>query len=106
MAWGDTLFKYCSLYGKGSLELPMTSLVEELKCAKISLEMTLTLSKDPAVKNTTPTVNTGRKWNPREAVQHAQGALQHRDIIGQIQSGIAGFGISLGRYRVEEQGLG
>ena len=57
---------------------------------------------------TDPTLHHKRmeQWNPREAVQHAQGALQHRDIIGQIQSGIAGFGISLGRYRVEEQGLG
>ena len=29
-----------------------------------------------------------------------------RDIIGQVQSGRAGVGVSLGRYRVEEQGLG
>ena len=30
-----------ALYGKGILELPMTSLVEEFKCAKKSMEMTL-----------------------------------------------------------------
>ena len=65
-------------------------LVEEFKCAKTSLEMTLSQSKDLAVKNTAPTVKTGRKWNP---VQHAQGALQHKDIIGQVQSGRAGFGL-------------
>ena len=29
-------------------------------------------------------------------VQHAQGALQHRDIIGQVQSGRAGFGLGDG----------
>ena len=40
-----------------------------------------------------PTVKTGKKWNPLEAVQHAQVAqLQHRDVIG--------------RYRVDKQGSG
>ena len=38
-------------------------------------------------------VKTGKKWNPQEAVQHAQGTLHHRDIIGQVQSGRAGFGL-------------
>ena len=50
-----------ALYGKGILELPMTSLVEEFKCAKTSLEMTLSQSKDPAVKNTAPIVKTGKQ---------------------------------------------
>ena len=57
-----------ALYGKGLLELPMTSLVEEFyvcsKCAKTSLEMTFSQSKDAAVKNTDPMVRTGTKWNP------------------------------------------
>ena len=38
-------------------------------------------------------MKTGRKWNPQEAVHHAQGVLQYRDIIGQVQSGTAGFGL-------------
>ena len=46
----------------------MTSLVEEFyvcsKCAKTSLEMTFSQSKDAAVKNTDPMVRTGTKWNP------------------------------------------
>lgn len=33
---------------------------------------TLSQSTDPAIKNTAPTVKSG-KWNPREAVQYAQG---------------------------------
>ena len=69
----------------------MTSLVEEFKRAESSLEMTLSQSKDPAVKNTASKVKTGKKWNPKEVVQHAQGTLQHRDIIGQVQSGRARF---------------
>ena len=46
-----------ALYGKGILELPMTSLVEDIKCVWI-LETTLSQSKDPAVKNT------GKTWIP------------------------------------------
>ena len=57
----------------------MTSLVEEFQCANTSLEMTLSQYKDPG-----------------EAVQHAQGALQHRDIIGHVQSGRVGFGLGDG----------
>ena len=45
-----------ALSGKGLLELRMTSLVEEFKCAKTSLEMTLLQSKGPLVKNTTSMV--------------------------------------------------
>ena len=82
-----------ALYGKGVLELPMTSLIEKFKCAKTTLEMILSQSTDSAVKNTAPTVKTGRRGNPREVVQRAQGALQHRDIIGKSQSGRAGFGL-------------
>ena len=44
------------------LELPMTSLVEEFKCAKTSLEMTLSQSKDPALKKNREEVES-RKGN-------------------------------------------
>ena len=47
------------------MELSYTSSVE-FKCAKISLERTLSQFKDLAVKNTAPMVKTGKKWNPRK----------------------------------------
>ena len=81
------------LFGKRILELPMTSLVEEFKCANTSLEMILCQCMDQAGKNTAPTMKTAKKLSPRKAVQHAEGAVQHRDIIGQVQSGRAGFGL-------------
>ena len=71
----------------------MTSLVEEFKCANTSLEMILCQCMDQAGKNTAPTMKTAKKLSPRKAVQHAEGAVQHRDIIGQVQSGRAGFGL-------------
>ena len=86
-----------ALYGKGILELPVSSLTEEFKCAKVRLEMTLTQSKDPVVRSVAPTVKTGRKWNPKEAVQLAQAALRHRDIIGQVQHGRGGLGLCVGK---------
>ena len=73
-----------ALYGTNILELPLTRWVE-FKCAKTSLELTLSQPADPAVKNTALTVKTGKKRNPQEAVQHSQGALQHRNIVGQVQ---------------------
>ena len=85
-----------ALYGKGMLELPVSSLTEEYKCAKVRLEMTLTQSKDPVVRGAAPTVKTGRKWKPKEAVQQAQAALRHRDIVGQVQHGRGGLGLCTG----------
>ena len=40
-----------ALYGKDILELPLSSLAEEFKCAMARLKMTLTQSKDPVVKS-------------------------------------------------------
>ena len=58
-----------AMYGKGIVELPISSLTEEFNCAKVRLEMTLTQSKDPEVRRVAPTVNTERKWKLKQAVQ-------------------------------------
>ena len=62
MAWDTTLSKYCSFVWKRNFRV-VPSFVEEFKCVKTSLEMTLSQSKDPVVKNTAPTIKTGKKWN-------------------------------------------
>ena len=59
--------------------------------SNVQMEITLSQSKEPGVKNTAPKVKAGEKWNPLEAVQYAQGTLHHRDIIWQAQNGRAGF---------------
>lgn len=78
--------------GRGVLELPLTSLVEEFKCAKVGREMQLLGSKDGLVKATAPVTRSGRKWNSREATQAAKRALEHKDVVGQVQTGRAGLG--------------
>ncbi|TWW57325.1 hypothetical protein D4764_07G0000440 [Takifugu flavidus] len=68
-------------------------LVEEYKCAKARLEMTLTESRDPFVRGAAPTLATGRKWKPSAAVAEAKTSLRHRDIVGHVQHGRNGLGI-------------
>ena len=60
------------LYGNGALSLPISSLVEEYKCTKARLEMTLTESRDPYVRGAAPTLATRRKWKPTAAVAEAK----------------------------------
>ncbi len=42
------------LYGHGKLELPITGLVEEFKCTKVRLVMTLTESEDAVIRTAPP----------------------------------------------------
>ncbi|KAL3991385.1 ubiquilin-like protein [Sarotherodon galilaeus] len=69
------------LYSNGILSLPIPSLVEEFKCAKVRFMD----SRDPIVRGTAPTLATGRKWTPATSVLQAKSALQHRDVVGHVQ---------------------
>lgn len=81
------------LYGKGMLHLPISSLVEEYKCAKVRLEMMLLYSNDPFVAQAAPILATGRKWTPLAATEQAKAALRHKDIVGRVQEGRIGLGL-------------
>ncbi len=83
-----------SLYGKGVLELPITSLTEEYKCSKVRLQMTLKDSRDQTISNAVSLLLTGRKWTPSDAVQQATSALRHSDIVGHVQLERGGFGLT------------
>lgn len=37
---------------------------------------------------------TGRKWRPGKAVQEATAALRHADIVGHVQQGRGGLGLT------------
>ncbi len=81
------------LYGNGALSLPISSLVEEYKCSKVRLEMTLTESRDPFVRGAAPSLATGRRWRPGVAVAQGKSTLRHRDIVGQVQQSRGGLGL-------------
>lgn len=56
--------------------------------------MTLVESKDTLIQVTAPKLSTGWKWTAKSRVQQAQSALQFGDIVGQVQFGRGGFGLS------------
>ena len=65
-----------ALYGKGILQLPVSSLVEEFKCTKVRIELLLAGSKDVVVNKVVPNPTKRRKWNPRMAAQEAEATLK------------------------------
>jgi len=76
---------------KGILQLPVSALTEELKCAKVRLEMTLVESHDTCEREAAPVVKTGRKWSAKKSV----GKDCPSNIMGYHGSGTAakrGFG--------------
>lgn len=65
--------------------------------------MTLSESRNIAVRSTLPTVSAGRKYNLRVAVLQAQAALRHRDVVGQVLLGQSKATAADRRKLVEEE---
>lgn len=86
--WTSTVLKCFEITG-----IAITSLVEEFKCTKPRLVMSLTDSEDIAVRTAVPREAVGRKWTPSEAVYNAKLALYFRDAVGQVQHGRAGLAL-------------
>ena len=86
-----------ALYGKGILQLPVSSLVEEFKCTKVRTELLLAGSKDFVVSKVVPNPTKGMKWNPKMAAQEAEATLKHAEIVGNVQIGREGLGLGPGK---------
>ena len=83
-----------ALYGlKGPLSLPIPSIVEEYKVAKVRTVMMLKESRDDAIKANPPVVKTGRKWQAELETEDAIEALKQRDVVGAVQTGREGLGV-------------
>jgi len=82
-------------YSKGILQLPVSALTEEFKCAKARLEITLVESRNKCVREAAPVLKTGRNWSAKKSVVEAKAALQIGDIVGQVQHGRGGFELCL-----------
>jgi len=52
-------------------------------------------SRNKCVREAAPVLKTGRKWSAKKCVVEAKAALQIGDIVGQVQHGRGGFGLSL-----------
>ncbi len=87
-------FSAAGLYGWNSLQLPLKSITLGYKQEKARLMMELRDSSDRAVADVNARVETGRKWRAKEEVQKVMGRLQHNQIVGMVQTGLAGLGWS------------
>lgn len=82
------------LYSKGVLSLPSSSPVDEYKCAKVRVAMSLTESQAHVLKEIAPTLSTERKWMPAAAEMDVwKSALHHQNIVGHVQQGRVGFAL-------------
>ncbi|KAL1282810.1 hypothetical protein QQF64_001613 [Cirrhinus molitorella] len=71
-----------SLYSKGALLLPISSLVEEFKCAKVRLDMSLTESRDPTKASATE-----RRTLVVEEVRRQEEAVRCSKAVAQAKQG-------------------
>ena len=75
-----------AFYGHNTkLQLPLSSLIEEVKVTKARLYMMLRDLEDQVIRDTLPEVKTGMKWSAREEVEAMESHLQHKDIVGATQ---------------------
>ncbi|KAI8498014.1 hypothetical protein Bbelb_239580 [Branchiostoma belcheri] len=78
---------------KAKLTIPVPSLVEEYKVAKVRTVVTLRDSKDPVVRDIQPEVRSGRKWTAIAAVEEAEARLKHKGVVGANHTGRQGLGL-------------
>ncbi|KAI8482700.1 hypothetical protein Bbelb_395800 [Branchiostoma belcheri] len=81
-----------ALFGDNMLSLPLSSIAEEYKVAKVQLVLELEESQDPAVKAVNTNISTGKKWSAKETISQAVSRLQHKDLVGAVQLGRTGLG--------------
>jgi len=67
--------------------------------------MILVESGDKCVREAAPVLKTGRKRSAKKSVVEAKAALQIGDIVGQVQHGRGGFGLSLAPPKWHKAGL-
>nr|XP_054753540.1 uncharacterized protein LOC129259264 [Lytechinus pictus] len=74
------------------LNIPVKSLVEEVKVTKARSFMMLRDSSDPVIRDYQPDVKSGRKWHADKAVEEAESRLRHKEMVGAAQTGRLGLG--------------
>ena len=73
------------LYSTGpKLNLPLSTLVEKYKVAKVRQAVLLRDSNDKYVSGADIKLRSGRKWQVEEAVKSAEERLRQSDIIGTV----------------------
>ena len=88
-----------AIYSSSSkLQLPFSSLVEEVKVVKARNLISFKDSKDPCIRNANIEVDRGRKANTKLDVKDAEARLRMKDIAGIANKGREGLGMSKRQY--------
>ena len=88
-----------AIYSRSSkLQLPFTSLVEEVKVTKARNFVSFQESKDPCIRNANIQIDKGRKANTKLDVEDAKVRLRMKDIAGIANKGREGLGMSKRQY--------
>ena len=77
---------------RGALQLPLTSVVEVYKAGKIRTVMMLREAKDQKIREQPPRVRTARKWNAESSTDEIISSLEHKDVVGAVQTDRLGLG--------------
>ena len=76
-------FSSVNLYGmSAAVSVPVTSVTEEYKVAKVKTMVTLENSQDQVVQNAGIAFKCGRKWSSQKEVKEAKEALRMEEIVG------------------------
>ena len=80
------------------LQLPYSSVVEEVKAARARSLVTMQQSEDRCIHNAGINLDVGRKWKVSEAVEDAKSRLRLQDIAGIANIGREGLGVNHRQY--------
>ena len=80
------------------IQLPYSSLVEEVKVSRVRTKVTLETSKDDCVRNADINLDAGRKWKVSAAIEEARSKLQLQEIAGIANVGREGLGLRHRQY--------
>ena len=88
-----------AIYSNSSkLQLPFTSLIEEVKVTKARKLISFQEAKDPCVRNADIKVDSGRKANTKLEVEESRSRLKMKDITGIANKGREGLGWNKRQY--------
>ena len=75
-----------ALYSKSALlRLPLSSIAEEYKVGKIRMQLMISNSADPNIREINPQIRSGRKLKAQEEIRKSEETLKFEEIRGQIQ---------------------
>ena len=87
------------MYARSSvLQLPYSSVVEEMKVTRARTQVMMETSKDECVKKANINLDAGRKWKVTEAVKVAESKLHLQEIAGIANVGREGLGFRHRQY--------